>query len=48
MVQIIVTYPVNPDYENKYYTDTAIDLEDLEYLKMDKFSKFLRKMKEKE
>ncbi|WP_342262888.1 MULTISPECIES: hypothetical protein [unclassified Spiroplasma] len=39
---------VNPDYEDKYYTDTAIDLEDLEYLKMDKFSKFLRKMKEKE
>ncbi len=39
---------VNPDYEDKYYTDTAIDLEDLEYLKMDKFSKFLKKMKEKE
>ncbi|WP_215825890.1 hypothetical protein [Spiroplasma endosymbiont of 'Nebria riversi'] len=39
---------VNPDYEDKYYADTAIDLEDLEYLKMDKFSKFLRKMKEKE
>ncbi|WP_342189837.1 hypothetical protein [Spiroplasma endosymbiont of Dilophus febrilis] len=39
---------VNPDYEDKYYTDTAIDLEDLEYLKMNKFSKFLRKMKEKE